>query len=554
MGDVVDLHPLTTPITLTAAPFTQEQLDTHTTTILELTKLAEFQRDTDRQAQAFESMQVLWPQLPDPHRRNIKARVVEALSIPEGRFDYLIATDDRVDLRLALDWVRPPFARQKDESVYPDATDGWLGRYLHYAEVGKAHVGWHHWCGLITLAAACRRNFFINVGHKPMYPNLYILLEGPSGSGKNTAIERARQLLAQMNIKLTLQNEGSLENCAAISLPPARLTLRSLFNCLQLNGDGRRRVGPMRMVQSVGDYETASCVISPEASYLIGKENFDSANLIVAFTNAYDGWMEDGTGMHGVIRINNLVLSLLLGSTMSWLRENITPEVFQGGFMGARTLVITKQKTLRRYPWEPIVDPIQRASLVDQLCQYATHNPVSMHLTKEANQRYEEWFHGFQEQSPSTDDRISGYFERKSVYIPKLALLYAASRGHIPYIQDSDMRSAIELLEWEEPAMLACFRQMVSPTESSHAEWVLSLVDKVGGQCKKSELARMASSRLTGFVLREIITNLINQGFLAWRTESSERTKGPKATIYYRPTVWDEKGELLHKTQGEQLP
>lgn len=543
-GNVIPFPAATAPI---HTPQTTEQIERHVSTLLELTKLVAFRGDLERQALAFEHMGVLWPQLTDSHRINIRARVTEALNITETRFDYLIKATSATDLRIALEWRRVPFERQVDERIYPDHSDGWLGRYLAYAEAGEAHLGWHFWSGLFVLASACRRNFFLVEGHQPLFPNFYVLLEGDSGSGKTTAISRARQLLSQMNTRLMELSETDLLRLPTVGMLPERLTLRAMFDSFAEISGCRRLVGPMRAIEIPADYETVGALVCSELSWLMGKGNTDSGQLIVALTTAYDGRVEDSTHMHGHIVIENLTLSALFGSTMTWLRSNITPEIFQGGFMGARCLVVPKQQTGRSYPDEPLVDPIQRAALVEHLCWLAHQPPTRMVLSPAADATYKLWYDGFAKEA-SEDDRINGYYRRRKVYIKKLSMLFAISRGHIPTITGKDMEDALALLRWEEPGMLGCFRQMVCPNEAGHNDWIINIIQKAGGKIMRSDLSRRVSSRLNRTGMEECLLALKGQGLMAEVT--LQQSGSPKATWYYMPDVWTYREGSLVRTGG----
>lgn len=519
--------------------YTKDQVEDHVSAILAITKLTEFANDLERQASAFEAIQLLWPTLGPQHQGAIRTRVCEALGMVPGRFDYLIELGQpphgsATELRLGLRYRRLPFEREASERVYPTHTDGWLGRYLAYAEVGQAHVGWHFWAGITILSAACRRNFYLLDGDKLLCPNLYTLLEGPSGSGKNTAIERAQKLLIQMNHTLVHRATDSAR-IPTVTMLPAALTLRGLYQCLQ--GE-QRLVGPLRPAQLPQDYESVACLVSPEAAFTIGKENHDVDKLIIALTNAYDGWLSDSTGMHGSIHLTNLSLTILLGSTMSWLRSNITEAVFQGGFMGARLYVIPKDRTRRRYSRSPVVDPVQRAALVDQLCWYATHPPTEMRFDPGAERLYDAWYS--HQEFASEDDRINAYYARKDIFIQKLAMNIAISRGHIPVITTQDMSDTLELVRYEEPGMLSCFRQIIEPEQTGDAEWVSGMVRRAGGQMLKSTLTRAAASKLRGVELKMVLDQLEDWGRLKRRVGKPGR--GPNAVIYYDPGMVDENG------------
>lgn len=508
----------------------KDQLEGHVTTLLDLTQLAEFHEPT-QQAEAFLRMQTLWPHLTEQHKTRIRTRVCDALKIPEGRFHYLIEMQSATDLRLGLRWRRTPIKRDPSEKFYPGHEDGWLGRYLAYAEAGHAHLGYHYWAGLSVLGAAARRNFFMLEGEKRLFPNLYMLFEGDSGCGKNTAIDRARDLMKATNVALLRQTaEGSvIERVPTIGLLSSKMTPIRLFKGLK---GCQKMVGPMRALERPDDFESCGLIAAPELATLLGEAQFGSSQLVSLFTQAYDGWMEDDTEKHGLIQLENICLSLLLGSTMSWLRDNMTDAIFQGGFMGARCLVISKKRSSRKFPIQPIVDPIQKMALADALSIYAQYPPTELYFSEQAYSYYHHWYMENDEQSD--DDRINGYYARKSVYIKKLAMVLALSRRHIPEIATEDVESAINLLQHEEPGMLAAFRAMLASDESNLADWIYEILRQCGGQMPQADIVRRCKTRLSGAQVIDMLRSMEMAGLVAPRT--MKRTVGPGGplVVWYR--------------------
>ena len=528
--------------------YTEAQIESHVASLLDLTQLAAFRDDPARQGRAFQAMQEMWGQLAPAHQANIRARVSEALHISPDRFNFLIATEDPSDLYLGLRYTPTPFRRAPDERIYPEPGDGWLADYLSYAQVGEAHVGWHHWCGLVILAACCRRNFYLLGGHKRMYPNLYVLLEGASGSGKNTAIERAQNLLGYVN-KALLRRAGATPGLApTIEMLSGKMTPPKLLKGLMgANGStGLHKIDPLNTKDDTpGAYESVATIIAPEAATLLSRDQFGVDQLIVLLTQAYDGWLEDDTDKRGRLHIANVALTLLLGSTMSWLRENITATVFQGGFMGARCLMIPKSPTNRSYPDEPLIDPIERMALAEALCGYAEHPPTEMIVSREAQALYIDWYNN--RPRLSEDDRIASYYGRKRVYIKKLAMLYALSRAHVPVIQLGDMADAMALLQWEETAMVEGFRQVLAPMAATDAEFVLNCIASAGGAIRRDALAAKCGTRLTVRQLDDVMRGLQTEGRVQQRSEAHKNAKGKSQSrlVYYRVDLQDEFGNRI---------
>jgi hypothetical protein len=231
---------------------------------------------------------------------------------------------------------------------------------------------------------------------------------------------------------------------------------------------------------------------------------------------------------------------------MQWLRGNITDQVFQGGFMGARCLVIPKGYTSRNYPEEPLVDPVERQVLAEALAGYAEHPPTELFYSPEARELYTDWY--MNRPKISEDDRIASYFGRKRIHIQKLAMLFALSRAHVPTIEGVDMQSALSLIQWEEPGMVGCFRQVLAPETSSFRDYVMTMIATAGGHIKRSELSTRAGSRMSVYQLDETLSELQTQGLIRTREQRTLRYGKPSgrgALVYYRLDMEDGEGNKI---------
>ena len=78
------------------------------------------------------------------------------------------------------------------DRILPD----WLSSYLKYTEDTEPPLSYHVWTGISMIAAALQRRVHMPWGHEKIYPNMYILLIGPSGKcRKGTAMGMGRDLI-----------------------------------------------------------------------------------------------------------------------------------------------------------------------------------------------------------------------------------------------------------------------------------------------------------------------------------------------------------------------
>ena len=76
----------------------------------------------------------------------------------------------------------------------------WLTKYLEYTENSESPISYHTWCGLSVIAGALQRRVYLKWGlGRVIYPNLYVVLVGPSGrTRKGVAIGIAKDFLKKI--------------------------------------------------------------------------------------------------------------------------------------------------------------------------------------------------------------------------------------------------------------------------------------------------------------------------------------------------------------------
>ena len=74
-----------------------------------------------------------------------------------------------------------------------------LSAYLAYTNNTEPPTSYHTWTALSMIAAALQRRVYIKWGYETIYPNMYIVLVGPSGKcRKGTAMNVGKDLLKDL--------------------------------------------------------------------------------------------------------------------------------------------------------------------------------------------------------------------------------------------------------------------------------------------------------------------------------------------------------------------
>ena len=332
-----------------------------------------------------------------------------------------------------------PRLRLAHEKVYPRS--GWLGTYLEFSLLSEQPLGWHFWSALAVLGAACRRNLYIDLGFGDViHPNIYVLLVGDSGLGKNQAINRAVRVLKKAN-----QLEELVATCLSTGVDRRveilnETTAESLV--MALSPGAVEIPGTATLIQRV---ESCGVLVNPEATNLLGKGRKEISDRLIGYlTDMYDGDPKAAvTVTRGVRDLGPSSLTLILGSTEEWIGTSITQALVSGGFTGRCTFVQREERDRVKYrdiPSDHVPDPVVEAELARMLVPWMLAAPIEVVMEPDAQGWWEEWYVAHREmESPSS--LLEGWWQRKPVHLVKVAMLLTASDLCAPDLDLSRARS-----------------------------------------------------------------------------------------------------------------
>lgn len=192
-----------------------------------------------------------------------------------------------------------------------------LHYWLQAREIIETPYSFDLVCGLAALGAMLKRTCWIDQYHWKVYPNTSVLLVGPSGSGKNTAINGVEGLIQKLGIRLI-----------------GGKTIETLTDQVQKCGD-----------------PACAVIMAKELSDFIGKKDYQQG-LLQGLTDLLDtGEFKDITikSDNGQRRITRPTVTILAGSTPSWLHKAMPPEAMAGGFY-PRFIIVAEDDVKRQVP------------------------------------------------------------------------------------------------------------------------------------------------------------------------------------------------------------
>lgn len=304
----------------------------------------------------------------------------------------------------------------------------WLRAYLVYTNDILSPESFSLWTGISVIASALQRKVFIPVNQFMCYPNNYIILIGPPGTMKSTAMRAGREILEGAVPNLTLATDSTTREKLIINLSNA-----------------------------LRDGHCSMTAHSTELASFFTSSKIDMVNFL---TDIYDSpltWSHD-TKLGGKNTIKAPCLNLLAATTPDSFSKEVPAET--SGIGLTSRMVFQHEQKPRKRPWRTPPDP-NKAKLRDlirqDLAQIAAMKGEYV-IDPTADAFYDEWFQT-QLEKPNTsgDKALDPYFARKHTHILKLSMVVAAAERDELVIYKQDIEQAMAILKDTEVNMSNVF-------------------------------------------------------------------------------------------------
>lgn len=304
----------------------------------------------------------------------------------------------------------------------------WLQGYRHYTADSEAAPLFHIWGGLGAISAVIGKQVSMHMGKFSYLTNLYTVLVGPAGSKKTTAMLTARNLVKQVPGIHTAPNianpESILKRMCKIDDP---------------------------MHQSISIY-------SLELGTLLS-EGPQQRHMLDFLCDIFDGIpdYEKETIGRGVENLTNPWLAFQSCTTPEWLQNSLSSHSVEGGFV-SRTLWIYSDERRLTNPWPE--ETAEQRKLREWLINDLTHISAlqgDFKASPEAKEFYSAWYKDPTRFPKTHEQRLGGYYERKSIHVIKLAMILSLAENDSLCIERRDIESALALLAEIEPDMHRAF-------------------------------------------------------------------------------------------------
>ena len=316
------------------------------------------------------------------------------------------------------------------------------------------------WTGISVIAACLRRKCVMNWGTLDIYPNMYIVLVGPSGRcRKGTAMSQGMAFLREMGIKLAAES----------------ITREALIRELKESFD--TQVDP---VTNQMHMHASLTIYSQELTVFLGYNNLPLMSDLTDWFDCRDTWVYRTKHM-GTDEIQGVWVNLIGATTPDLIKSTLPRDAIGGGLTSRMIFVFEprKEKTVVS-PFLSADDRIMQKLLMDDLQQVCVM-AGKFTVTDEFIDRWIPWYENYDKTPPPfNDDKFAGYFERRPMHLLKLSTIMSASRSNSMKVTDVDFDRAMDILNRTEVKMPFAFTGYGKNPAYSVMESIASIIRKRG--------------------------------------------------------------------------
>ncbi len=348
----------------------------------------------------------------------------------------------------------------------------WLTKYLDYTENSESPISYHTWCGLSVIAGALQRKVYLRWGlGRIIYPNLYVVLVGPSGrTRKGVAIGIAKEFLKNVPGVVVTPESSSGKQAMTTAMKRA----------------GNNFVDP---TDGKMKFHCSVTAFSEELSVFLGQKDLGYLSNLTDWYDSKDEWEYESIG-RGKDTLIGLCLNLMGGTAPDWIQSMIPSEALGGGFTSRIIFVVeeVKRKIIPKYT--PTREEEETKELLQRDLERISQLIGEITFDEAAEVLYINWYieqdTALSAGKPAiSDSRFAGYCERRATHLQKLMIICSASRSDDLKITAEDFHRAIKLLHSAETHMHKTFGGLGKSRMSDESDMIINYIKQMGTTTRK---------------------------------------------------------------------
>jgi hypothetical protein len=313
----------------------------------------------------------------------------------------------------------------------------WISGFMSLTDNSEPPLLFRKWTAVSAIASALQRKVRFELGLSlTIYPNFYIVLVGPSATGKGTAMKFASDIISQIpSIKLAAQ---------ATSLQKLISRMKET-NLTDIDENGKQ------------SFHSSMTIFSNEFTVFLGYHNKELISSLCDWYDCSERWTYD-TIKRDKEEIIGVWINILGGTTPDNIQSSLPMEAIGGG-LTSRIIFVNED---RRH--KLVIFPAATQAEIE-LQQMLIHDLEQITLmsgryqwTEAALEYYEKWCIHSDKNPPFQDKKFDGYNGRRRNHLLSLSMVCAASHTNKLVVGYPDIERAANMLTEVELKMGTVFR------------------------------------------------------------------------------------------------
>lgn len=381
-----------------------------------------------------------------------------------------------------------------------DETRNFLELFTHAC--GKSEIPWDFffWSGMSVLAASVADRVWLEPDRgRKIFPNLYVMLLGPSGIGKEYAINKAAELAVDQPV---------------INLYGGIITAQYLLKYMS-----RKSKGP----HGYEFINTKVYLIMEELGMSVrgGEQAHDFVTHTTGLYKCRPYPFKKGTITGEEYTIPDPCLNCLIGTTEEWLTKTLGRDAIAGGWT-ARVIIVTGRKDYAvRFPRMEIPEDLDDVMTHLRLrVEGYTQAGGSLLFSPEAVETHDKWYNSRVDRPDPKERSEEPGFNRADEMIHRFATLLAladwdVTQEGVPngWVEAQHVEDAITL--WNQVSEQSPYVTKLASASrrTTNAETVLEITHRFGGVIDRANLTKRASGYgLSSDDVDFAVKDLVNRG------------------------------------------
>lgn len=315
----------------------------------------------------------------------------------------------------------------------------WIDAFMLYTENSEPPILFRKWTAISTIASALMRKVRVEWATDLIfYPNLYVVLVGPTATGKGTAMAPGFNILSEL---------------PAIKIGAQATSLQALIRRLK-----QTNLTDIDIETGEQQFHSSMTIFSEEFTVFLGYHNRELMSTLCDWYDCKNRW-EYETISRSREEIIGVWVNLIAGTTPDLIQSSLPIETIGGGLAGRIIFIFEEKKNkLVILPTKTKHELELRQFLIHDL-EKITMLSGTYKWTEGFVDVWTDWCYSCENNPPFYDSKFDGYLGRRRAHAMKLSMVVSAAHGkHDLVLTGDDLEEATTMLREAEVKMGLVFR------------------------------------------------------------------------------------------------